>query len=168
MKNLLPWHWGARRVPVTHESDYPGIYGLQREMNRLLEEFSRGMERSGFPIFEDEQLSQFNPKLDLKETKNELIVSVEVPGMNEKDLEVSVCEGLLMIRGEKKEEKVEDLKGYYRMERRYGEFNRTLPLPYDIDSEKVEALFKNGVLNITLPKLKQAKAEAKSVPVKGS
>lgn len=166
MKNLIPWNWGAHKVPVTREDEYAGLFSLQREMNRLFENFFRDTEMATlFP--EEEQLSQFTPHIDLKETQDSFILTAEVPGMSEKELEVSISDRTLTIRGEKNEEKEENLKGYYRMERKFGAFQRSIPVPYEVEVEKAEALFNHGVLKVTLPKTKKASTSPKIVAVKG-
>jgi len=168
MKSLIPWHWGTRRVPVTREEEFTGLHSLQHEMNRLFSDFVRGMDSSVPQMFDDEQLSQFTPKIDLKETHDQFIISAEVPGMSIKDLEVSISGGTLTIGGEKKEEKEENVKGYYRMERTYGAFLRSVPLPQDVDMEKAEAVFEHGVLKVTLPKTKQTISNSKNIAIKNA
>jgi HSP20 family protein len=166
MKNLIPWNWRTRRVPVTRDEDYSGLHSLHYEMNRLFSDFLRGMDVS-VPMFDEEQLSRFTPKIDLKETQDQLIISAEVAGMKDKDLEVSICGGTLTISGEKKEDKEEDVKGYYRMERSYGAFRRSIPLPQDVEADKAEAVFEHGVLKVTLPKTKQTKtSNSKPIAIK--
>jgi HSP20 family protein len=95
-------------------------------------------------------------------------VSVELPGMNEKDVDISLTDRFLTIRGEKKEEKETKEKDIYRRERSYGSFRRTLEIPTEIDSSKIEASFKNGVLTIQLPKTKEAQAKVTHIPVKAA
>lgn len=169
MFNLTPWT--SRRVPVRREEEHP-IYSLQREMNRLFDEFFRTplWERFGeFPGFAKEQIwGDITPRLDMSETDKELVVNVELPGMTEKDIDVSITKDLLTISGEKKQEKEEREKGWYRMERQYGSFSRSIPLPYEVESDKAEATFKNGVLSIKLPKSAVQQRASKSITVKSS
>ena len=96
----------------------------------------------------------------------EIKVSAELPGMDEKDIDVSLTRDTLTIKGEKKEEKEDTGKDYYKMERSYGSFTRSIPLPVEVDTDKVQATFKKGVLEITLPKTAKAIQETKKVPVK--
>lgn len=165
MKSLIPWTWGAKRVPVAHNENRGDIYSLQNDMNLLFERFLRSAEFP-FSFMEDQAYSSFMPKVDLKETNDELQVTAEVPGMTEKDLEVLIANSVLTIKGEKTEEREENVKGYYRMERSYGTFSRAIPLPVEVDEDKVMALFKNGVLKVTMHKMRQEKSSLKTIPVR--
>ena len=131
---------------------------LHNEMDDLFDSFFRGLDRpfSGYKLW---------PAIDLAEDENSITVRAEVPGCNAEDIDISVYGNTLTISGEKKfsEEKKEEK--YYHMESSYGSFRRELTLPTDVDSEKIEAACKNGVLSITLPKT--AKAKAVKVKVKG-
>jgi HSP20 family protein len=105
------------------------------------------------------------PQVDVDETAKEIRVTVELPGMEEKDLEVSLVEGALTIKGEKSEEHEEEKGDVHRSERQYGMFERTIPLPSEVDADKVQASFKKGVLKITLPKTKEAQSNRRVIPV---
>ncbi len=103
------------------------------------------------------------PKVDVGESKKEITVNAEIPGVDSKDIDVSIDGRLLTIRGEKKQEKEEKDSNYHRVERSYGSFRRTVSLPADVDEDKVEAKYKKGVLKI---KLKKAKgSESKKIEV---
>jgi HSP20 family protein len=105
------------------------------------------------------------PVFDMSETDSELVVKVEVPGMDSKDINLALSDGCLTISGEKKHEKEEGDENYHRTERHYGAFCRNIALPVDVDPDKVDATYKNGVLKITLPKAESAatkKIEIKS------
>lgn len=106
-----------------------------------------------------------SPKVDVNETDKHIRVSVELPGMKEKDIDVSLNRDSLMISGEKKQEIEENVQGWYRMERSYGVFRRTIALPCEIDQDKVEAHFKDGVLTVSLPKTAQAQATTRAIPI---
>lgn len=95
------------------------------------------------------------PPVDLSETKELLTVKIELPGLEKKDIDLSVDNGLLTIKGEKKEEKEETDKHFHRIERSYGSFARTIALPVDVKEDKVDATFKDGILTVTLPKTKE-------------
>jgi HSP20 family protein len=167
MFNLTPWT--AKRLPMRREEEHPA-YSLQREMNRIFDDFFRApsWERFGeFPSFPSEQsFGDVTPHIDMSETDKELLVKVELPGMTEKDIDISIARDLLTISGEKKQEKEQTEKGWYRMERHYGSFSRSIPLPYEIESDKAEAIYKNGVLSIKLPKSVMQQKAAKSITVK--
>ena len=92
-------------------------------------------------------------------------VNLNVPGMDQNDVEISLSDNLLTLRGEKKDEKEDKRRDYYRMERSYGMFERTIPIPEGVDSNRVEASFKKGVLTITLPKSAEFQKERKRIPI---
>jgi HSP20 family protein len=101
--------------------------------------------------------TEFTPAFDVSETAKELIVKAEVPGMDKKDININFSDGLLTITGEKKHEKKEDGENYHCFERRYGKFSRTMRLPTEVETEKVDAKYKDGVLTIILPKTQTVK-----------
>jgi HSP20 family protein len=141
---------------------------LQQEMNRLFDRFF-GEESSLYPSsIAEEWLSTSYPQLDIRETAKGLKVSVELPGMSEKDVHVSITGNSLTIKGEKKEEKEEKHANYVRMERRYGSFNRVIPLSEEIDPDRAEATFKNGLLEIELPRSEKAESQRKRINIKTS
>ncbi|MEN6464912.1 MAG: Hsp20/alpha crystallin family protein [Syntrophaceae bacterium] len=135
------------------------VQSFQREMNRLFQDFFEVAPFGG-------RDSGIYPEIDVKETDKEIKVSAEVPGLEEKDVEVLLSSDSLTIKGEKKQEKEERGQSYYRSERRYGSFSRVIPLASDIEADKAEARFKNGVLYITIPKTEKAKADVKKIPIK--
>ncbi|MBS2004390.1 MAG: Hsp20/alpha crystallin family protein [Cyanobacteria bacterium SZAS LIN-5] len=169
MFNLKPW--SHKRTPARVEEDHP-VYALQKEMNKVFENFFR---YPGFGDFADlgsldkEFLSaELAPRIDMVETEKEVVIKVELPGMNEKDINVSVNNELLTISGEKKQEKEQSEKGWYRMERQYGSFCRNIPLPYEVESDKVDAVYKNGILSLKLPKSAVQQKAAKRIEVKSA
>ena len=95
-------------------------------------------------------------------------MSIELPGMEMKDIDVTVSDDMLTIKGEKKVERKEDKKGYYLSERSYGAIYRTIPLPPGVDGEKAKASFKNGVLTIKLPQTPEAQAKVKRIEVQSA
>lgn len=121
---------------------------MDRLFDRLLD-----FEWEALPAF-----GEWAPRLDLSETDENLIAKVEIPGMDPKDLEVSLQENMLTIRGEKKREKEEKDVRLHRVERSYGTFTRSAWLPVAVDPKGVKASFKNGLLTVTLPKAPGAKA----------
>lgn len=138
---------------------------LRKEMNHLFDGFFRDLEVPDiFPFHAEE--GGFVPRLDLKENDAGFTVTAEIPGVNEKDLELTVTRDSMTLRGEKQSETKDEKEHYHYYERRYGRFERTVPLPAEVDSSKVEANFKDGVLKVTLPKTETAKREAKKVKVK--
>ncbi|MHB8136808.1 MAG: Hsp20/alpha crystallin family protein [Smithellaceae bacterium] len=162
IKNLLP----AVQRATGRDDDHP-FYSLQRQMNCLFDDFF-----SGFDVapnsFAAGGFGAFMPSIDVKESEKDFTVRAELPGVDEKDIEVTVTNDAVTIKGEKKEEKEDKGKNYYYMERSYGSFNRVIPLTTETDANKAEASFKNGVLNITIPKSQTAKAKGTKVPIKAA
>ena len=161
IKDLIPW---ARKdgAPDAKSSEDNPIATLQREMNHVFENFWNRVGQFEWPWGSDEA------KSDVVETDNAIEVSIELPGMEMKDIEVTVNDDMLTVKGEKKIERQEEKKGYYLSERSYGAIYRTIPLPPGVDGEKAQASFKNGVLTIKLPQTPEAQAKVKRIEVKNS
>lgn len=158
--NLVPWrkkHDLARRG-----EDGDPFSALQREMNRMFEEFHRGL---GLAPAGREAWTGFSPLVNVTENDREVCITAELPGMEEKDVEISVSRNALTIKGEKAEEHEKKERNYYRMERSFGSFQREIALPCEIDADKTEAVFKKGVLTITLPKTKEAQRPVHHVKI---
>lgn len=157
-RELLPWNWGHRSgagIDDTFET-------LQRSMNRLFESFRHEI---GGPIGKGD-LGVVGSRMDVSETDDAFELKVELPGMDEKDVEVSVTPDALTVRGEKKVETSEKKKNYHYRECSYGSVERVVPIPDGVDTDKIVARFKKGVLTVTLPKTAEAKAPARKVEVK--
>jgi len=159
MHELAPWRKRSH-LPVRHE-DHDPFAALHNEMNRVFDNFFRGFETK--PIS-----GEWLPRVNITENDQGLCVTTELPGISEKDIDVSLSNDSLTIRGEKKEEKEEKGKNYYRSERSFGAFQRDIQLPFGVEVDKVEAKFKNGVLTISLPKSKEAQKETKKIEVKNA
>lgn len=133
------------------------------EMRRMMEDFwmtpleEFGRWREGFV-----------PRVDVREEDNSLVISAELPGMDQKDIDVTVTNDSVRISGEKKHEEKEEEKGYYRHETSYGSFERIIDLPAEVDEEKAEAEFSKGVLTIKLPKSEEAQAKRKKIKIKSA
>jgi HSP20 family protein len=130
-------------------------------MERLFEDFSRDF-GWGPPATAGTAMA---PRVDVSETDTELKIEAELPGIDEKDLEVIFSDGRLTIKGEKKQEKEEKKKDYHTVERSYGSFARSIVLPFEADPNKVKATFAKGVLTVTVPKPPEVKAKEKKIPV---
>jgi HSP20 family protein len=109
---------------------------------------------------------EFMPQVDVNEDEKQIKVTAELPGMDEKDIDVALSGNSLTIKGEKQEETEDKGRNYYRSERRYGSFHRVIPLSAEVDQDKAKADFKNGVLRITLPKTGEARKRRKKIDVK--
>lgn len=137
---------------------WSGLAPLRKEMDRLFERFWEG-DFPALPAF-----GEWSPALDVSETKDAVVVKAEVPGMDPKDIQLSLQENMLTIKGEKRQEKEEKGEHFYRAERSYGAFARVVRLPVSVDGEKVTASFKNGLLTVTLPKAPAARGSM--IPIK--
>jgi HSP20 family protein len=144
---------------------------LRREMERVFDEFDGGFRlpfRSAFDMRLPWAQTKFevSPAIDVAEKDHEYEITAELPGMDEKNIEVKVCDGTLTIKGEKTEEKKEEKKDYHLSERHYGSFYRSFTLPEGINADKIAATFDKGLLKVTFPK--PAKPEEKKITVKAA
>jgi HSP20 family protein len=138
---------------------FEGLTTLRQEMNRVFERF-----------FEEGPLHAwergFEPAVEVADTPEAVIVKAQVPGVPKDNIQVSMTDNTMILKGEMKEEEKKEDKNYYRREWRYGAFERTIPLPVAVQAEKVTADLKDGVLTVTLPKREAAKA--KQIPIKAA
>lgn len=144
-----------------------GLGSLFREIERSFDDFSRRTPFAGFAGFGDGGMV---PKIDVSESKDAVEVTAELPGCKEEDIDVTLSEGVLTIRGEKKTERNEadKDKNWHVVERSYGSFARSIPLPFTPDSGKVEAKFDKGVLRVKLPKPAEVAKREKKIEIRGS
>lgn len=179
----------AKNVPVTpvssesskppmqapsHYNPWHPFENLRRQIDNLFEDFGRSSLRLPFshgafdadPFWRRELLTHSLPVVDVSEQAEEFRINAELPGMDEKDIEIKLANGNLIIKGEKKEEKDETRKEYHISERRYGSFERVFRLPREVDPEKIQAQFSKGVLQVRLPKRAEAVHPEKIIPVK--
>ncbi|MGV8040923.1 MAG: Hsp20/alpha crystallin family protein [Thermoanaerobaculaceae bacterium] len=134
--------------------------GLQERMSRLFEEAS-GRRRTS----DDFITGSWIPSVDVRETKDSLEITVEVPGVEPRDVEVSVENGILTLKGSRNFEKAGEGETYHRVERSYGGFERSFTLPTNVDPERVSAVYRHGVLHLTLPKREEAKPRSISIKI---
>lgn len=163
LKRIVPErHSGERGITRRDEWESP-LLSFRREMNRMFDNFFEG-----FPsLAGKERISgAFVPRVNVSETEKDITVSAELPGMDEKDVDVSIDCGVLAISGEKKEEREDQGGDYYYVERSSGSFRREIPLPEQIDGANIKASFKTGVLKVVIPLLPEARRERKSIPIK--
>ncbi len=137
------------------------VFGLQREVNRMFDNFFRG----GSPD-DSTQLSAWTPAVDIAEQQDAYLVKVELPGVNKDDVKITLESNILTIRGEKKQDKETSKENYHRVERCYGSFQRSFTLPTTVKADRIEAIYKDGILNVTLPKAEEAKPKQIEVKVK--
>ncbi|MFN6924991.1 MULTISPECIES: Hsp20/alpha crystallin family protein [Tabrizicola] len=162
IKDLIPW--ARKDEPARPETQDNPIAVLQREMNQVFEGFWNRFGKSFGDL--DWPWGHSEAKSDVVQTDNAIEISIELPGMSMEDVEVTVTDDLLTVKGEKKIERQEEKKGYYLSERSYGAIWRTIPLPPGTDGSKAEATFKNGVLTVRLPQTPEAQARVKHIEVK--
>ena len=163
----LPSLWGSRRErgELARGGDiWEPFASLRRDMERVFEDFSRDFSW-GLPATAGKAVA---PRIDVSETGTEIKIEAEMPGVEEKDVEVVLSNGRLTIKGEKKQEKEERKKDYHVVERSYGSFARSISLPFEADPGQVKASFAKGVLTVTIPKPAELKAKEKKIPISKS
>ena len=168
IRDLNLWSRQENRLPVPvsaeqRERDELPILSLHREVNRLFDDVFRGF---GVPAFGGFDRSVSWPHVELGETDKDIRVTAELPGLDEKDVDISLEDGALTLRGEKRSEVEDKDRGY--SERSYGRFERRIGLPKGIDRDSVSATFKNGLLTVTLPKTEAANENVRRIPVNAS
>ena len=160
-KNILSRTRNAKNITGRREEEYPAVTFLQ-EMNRMMENFFQGFGLAS----QQERSGAFTPSIDVIDTGEGVKIIAELPGIEQNDIDVSITKEMLTIKGEKKAEKEEKGKGFYRMERSYGSFSRTISIPAEVDPNKAEATFKKGILSIDLPKTEKVLRDAKKISIK--
>ena len=157
MRSLIPWKWGG-----SQSSPDNAMIEFKKEVDDLFSKFfgSEGWLPTSY-------FSRgFNPALDISETDEDIVVKVELPGVDPKGIEVNLAGTTLTVKGEKKEEREENTESMHRIERSYGSFLRSITLPCEVNEEKTEATFKDGVLNLKLPKNEPSKKNSIKIDVK--
>ena len=171
LKDIVPWRWGGLRHWENDDRPYESFLRemdtLHEEMNRLFESFWKDSGSRNF-LTRPWQLDDLTPRVDETEDEKAFHVKVELPGMDEEDVDITLSDSVLTIRGEKKREKEEEGKDFYRSERSFGIFRRSLPVPVEVEEGKIEARFEKGVLYIELPKSRDAQGKIKHIPVKAA
>ena len=165
-------------MPAT--TAYGPLMGLRGELDRVVNRFFP----EGWPFMNVGNLMDFEPmramrssplgammesaRTDVSETDSEFEISMELPGIDEKDIELGISDGVLTLKAEKKAEREEKKKDYHLSERSFGSVRRSFRIPEGVDTDKIKAAFSKGVLEVTLPKTKEAKAKQRKIPVKAS
>jgi len=149
--------WNPARELATWPSD---LFGIQREINRMFDGFLRDNRE------EESTFMTWAPAIDIAEHDNEYVVKVELPGVNKEDVKITLESNVMIISGEKKQEKEAKKENYHRVERSYGSFQRSFTLPTTVKSDKIDASYKDGILSILLPKAEEAKPKQIEVKVK--
>lgn len=147
MKELVRW------------DPFKELSSLREEIDRLFDSFF-----GRTSLFREKELS-FSPAIDVEETDNSFIVKAEVPGMKKEDIKVTIDEDGITISGERKKEKEEKGKTYHRIEMAYGKFKRYIPFPKEVEPDKAKAKYKDGILEIEVPKSEKAKPKEIEIKV---
>ena len=169
----LPIKTEGTSAPAAKPADWQPFEALRTQVDRLFHDFQTGFLRA--PLFRPSpDIESFwsrdlgfsiTPAIDITEKDKAFEVTAELPGLDVKDIDIQVADGVLTIKGEKQEQKEEKAKDRYISERRYGSFRRSLQVPGSVDAGKIEASYKSGVLTVTLPKSPEAQNNHKKIPV---
>lgn len=161
IKDHLPTFGNKRNLPVGRD-EWPGPFNnWRREMNRIFDNFFNDFRLEPF-----EERTGWSPRVNVKESEKEVQISAELPGLDEKDIDLGISDDRIILRGEKKLEKEERADNFYRMECSYGSFHREIPLPSAVEIDQVTANFKKGVLTVHLPKKADAQKNIKKITIK--
>jgi len=168
VRDLIPWPKSRDFLPdFFHDDRTSPFLTLHRDINRLFDEAFRGF---SLPASMSERYGDFVsgswPKLEVTESDKQITISAEIPGIDEKDIELTYDDGSLILRGETKSE-TEDKERKF-SERFYGRFQRRIPIGTDVEEDKIDASFKNGVLKVTLPKSEKAQTKAKKIAIQSA
>lgn len=168
VKQLLPPGKSERDLPVRQkETDHP-VAALQRETNRLFDDFLRGSLSpfsTPFSPFGELAAGAGWPRMDIDESPKEVRIRADLAGLDRDDVDVSVADGVLTIRGEKKYEDEDVGRYHYRRERFFGAFSRSVQIPADVDLDRIKAKMKKGVLQITMPKRGDRKTRGRRISI---
>jgi HSP20 family protein len=167
MKDLIPWSRGESKTPALYRDGDP-FMALHREVNRLFDDVFRGFDQVPVGRFRGLASSRSDwgwPHVEVSETDKEIRVAAELPGLQEKDVEVTLDDNMLTLRGEKRSETEDKARQF--SERFYGQFERRIPLGAEVEESEVEAGFKHGVLTIILPKTERAQNKTKRIAING-
>lgn len=154
IKDLLPWGRDKWSLDASFGS-------LQKEMNRIFDDFTRGLDTRSRSF-----LSHFDPKINVAEDAKSIQITAELPGMDEKDVDVSVNDYALTIKGEKKWEQESKEQDHHLVERSYGSFRRVIPLPQGVDTSSIKATFSKGVLKVEVAKSQKVQESTRKIDVK--
>src|SRR4051812_14788549 len=163
-RSLVPWR-ERFQAPARREDFFEPLVSFRREVDRMFDSFFDGF---GTRALAPAGWQGLNPAVDVRESDNQLVITAEVPGVDEKNVEVTLTDNVLTIKGEKKAEHEQKNGDASYMERRYGAFSRSLRLPFAIKDEQVDAKYDKGVLIITIPKPAEAQTNVRRIEIKGA
>lgn len=184
LKKLNPWNWfkheeaspGAQTIPVQHR-DYThngqpmnNMMQLHHEIDRIFDNALRGFPALGNSgawnqFINDNMLTAFHANVDIASDDNRYTITLEAPGMEQKDLSVELKDHTLYIKGDKQQENEQKDKHFYRVERHYGSFERVLAVPEDAETDNIQAAMKNGVLTVNIPRKSTPAADVKRINI---
>jgi HSP20 family protein len=162
--DLLPWSRGKRGAPGMRGEGGNAAITMQSDIHRAFENLWHALEQPTLSSW-GRAFAAGLPRVDVHEDDKALEVVAELPGMERKDVDISMTDGFLTIRGNKKIEREEEDEGYVLRERSFGQVERVVPLPEGLDLNSAKAKFRNGALTITIPKAERSRREAKRIPV---
>jgi len=158
LTDLVPWGRNRSISSPRLADDSDPFVALQRNMNRIFDDFSNGF---GLPSLTRSAWTGAWPRVEIHDAGNEVKITADLPGLEEKDIELSLHDGVLTLKGEKKSES----EGALYSERWHGQFQRSVQLGPEVDPENVKAAFKNGVLTVTLAKKPEAQTQVRRIPI---
>ncbi len=158
--SVVPWRESSE--PAVRDDAHDPFTAFRREVDRMFDDFFTGSGTQAHRSWS----GLVNPTIDATETDQEVVITAELPGLDEKDFEVTLAGDLLTIKGEKKSAREESVAGTYFTERRFGSFSRSLRLPFEVKDEKIDATYQKGVLTIRVPRPAEAPSAVKRIEVK--
>lgn len=165
--DLMPWNKKQTKEVSQETGEHP-IESFHREINKVFDNFFNDFSFPSLRNTEELWSNSFSPKVNVSESDNEIKVEAELPGLEEKDIDVTLNNNSLVIKGERKSQKEDKKENYHVVESSYGSFCRTIPIPDGVDTDKIDAVFKNGVMKINIPKTEEARKKVKRIPVKAN
>lgn len=150
--------WNPLR-DVTHWHPVSGFENMEREIDRMVDRFYGDR-------VDENALKTLMPSADIVERDGDFNITIELPGVDKKDVRISVQNNVLTVKGEKRKQNEKKGENYHRVERSYGLFQRSFTLPSSVDSEKIDAAYDNGILSVSIPKLEEAKPKEIQVTIK--
>jgi HSP20 family protein len=166
LNDLIPWSGARQTAPARQDRNDP-LSALQADINRAFDDFWGALDPEPAPRDRNDS-TQLSPRIDVRDAGKTIEVVAELPGFDEPDIELSLADGMLGIRGEKKAEHTTKDKDYVLQERSYGTMERIVPLPAGLDVDSARANFKNGTLTVTIPKKAETDQATKRIPVQAA
>ena len=160
----------SRRSPLPslwrHPDEAMPFRSIRKEIDRVFDEFHRGFPVPAMTAGVSAGRQGVTPRIDVSETDGAVEITAELPGVEQEDIDVTLADNVLTIKGEKKSEREDEKRNYHVVERSYGAFRRAIRLPFETNAKKVEARFKDGVLKIVLPKPSEVEAKSRKIAIK--